>query len=223
MVKNTMSKTAVLIPSYKRGYKLNTVVDNLKKTTTDYTLYFILEKDDLESINECKNLDCKVIINSGYKTFASCINQAYNETTEPYLFLSADDCVYHQCWLDEAMKLMDEKTGVVGTDDMSGNPVIKSGKMSVNSLVSRKYLQEHTGTMDRSYPFLYNYGHNFTDQELVETAQHRGMYKHAFNSKVQHLHWVHGTAPMDATYQTAIDRNAKDTETFNSRKHLWGN
>jgi len=215
------NKTAVLIPTLNRPHKLSGIVDNLKKTTKNYTLYFILEKDDVQSQEVAKALDCMVLINNG-GTFASAINHAFLVTTEPYLFLSADDCVYHAGWLDEALKLMTDDVGVVGTNDLSNNPVIVNGTMSVNSLVSRKYLDEFTGTIDKSYPFLYNYGHNYTDQELVETAQFRGKYAHAYKSHVEHKHWVHKTAPMDSTYQIAIDRNGKDTETFNSRKHLWG-
>lgn len=216
-----MSNVAILIPSLNRPHKLKEIIDNLKGTTTDYTLYFIFEKEDKLSQETAKSLDCEYLVSDG-GSFGSAINHAFLVTREPYLFLSADDCVYHAGWLDEALKLMTDDVGVVGTNDLSGNPVIVDGKMSVNSLVSRKYLDEFTGTMDRSYPFLYNYGHNYTDQELVETAQFRGKYAHAHASHVEHRHWVHKTAPMDSTYQIAIDRNGKDTEIFNSRKHMWG-
>lgn len=153
-------------------------------------------------------------------SYAEAVNMTYPKLVNPYFFLGADDIIFYSGWDTEALKLMDDKTMVVGTNDLHNNEVLR-GEHATHYLVSRKYIKEQGGTIDGSFRVLYGYKHNYTDTEFIETAKARGVFQPCLSSVVEHRHWVFSLAPMDAVYEKGHRTAGEDQVMFNSRKHLW--
>ena len=217
---------AVLIPTLGRPNRIQPLLDNLNATTTgDFTAYFIVEQDDAPTIDAVRQAGAGLIINDGPPTYASCINTAYRQTDEPYLFLGADDIVFLDRWFEAAVaEMADSKVGVVGTAD----PHHPLPDHSSHSLVRRRYIEEQSGCMDLRDTVLYPYRHGFTDHELVGVAKSRHAYRYCESSCVEHHHpgWdslgrVRGGATLDATYQKGNRHHRLDTMTFIERSRKW--
>ena len=101
------------------------------------------------------------------------------------------------------------------------HPEVIAGRMAVSYLVQYGYIADYGGTVDKSYPVLYNYKHNYTDTEFVQTAISRGCFCHAAKSIVEHLHPCWGFGTDDAGYKKSRETMAEDDVIFNSRRHLW--
>lgn len=153
--------------------------------------------------------------------YARKINAGYLHTTEPLLFLGADDLAFHVDWLERACeRLADPAVGVVGTNDL-GNPRVMEGKHSTHSLVTRSYADEF-GTIDEPGKVLFEgYPHEFVDDELVGTARRRGAFAFAHDSHVEHLHPHWGKAPTDDLYEAQAVRLAQGRSLFQKRRRLW--
>jgi len=92
------------------------------------------------------------------------------------------------------------------------------------SFIRRKYIEEQSGVVDMPKRVLYPYNHNFVDNELTETAQHRGAWDKCDAPCILHQHpsftWL-GEVPIDETYINNNKKDAEDNELYHSRKHLW--
>jgi hypothetical protein len=144
-----MSDIAILIPTYGRFTRLESVAKNIHDTTTrSHTIYFLCEKTDLQTIRELRRVNEKFILCDG-NTYVSAINRGYRETTEPYLLLGSDDIEFTKGW-DEKMiwEFMDEKIGVVGA--MDEWEITKTGKHGSHLMISRQYIQKHSGVKDEA-------------------------------------------------------------------------
>jgi glycosyltransferase involved in cell wall biosynthesis len=223
-----MSDTvAILIPTFGRPQRAAELVEDIRvATTANYRIYFVVEKHDPETIAAVGRLDAEAIINPGEPTYASCINSAYAQTKEPYFFTGADDIHFHPGWLSEALKWMsDPKIGIVGTAD----PLHDSRDHSTHSLVRRKYIQQHSGCLDRPNTVLYPYWHGWTDHEFLGIAKSRGAYHYCKKSLVDHHHpgwdWFgrvdSGDEKFDATYAKGNRNHRQDTRKFLQRCRQW--
>lgn len=159
------------------------------------------------------------------KSYAQAINIAYEKNKHKFqphdwFFMGADDLLFYDRWFEEAMIHRGDKL-VVGTNDLH-NPDVLSGNHATHYLVSYHYFSRYgSGTADDSYPVLYDYKHNYTDTEFIETAKFRGEFVYVPSSKVEHLHPIFGLGKHDEGYQKSASTSPKDQLTFNSRKHLW--
>jgi hypothetical protein len=152
-------------------------------------------------------------------SYAEAVNGA--ELTGDWIFLAADDVRFHPGWDTEAMDCHNI-TGmmVIGTNDLH-HPEVVAGRGSTHWFVKKEYLDTYGGTMDRSYPVLFNYKHNYVDAEFIETAKAHKQFISCSKSVVEHMHPAWGLGEMDEAYQKNIDTSAEDALTFESRKHLW--
>lgn len=153
-------------------------------------------------------------------TYAEAVNITYPKLTQPFFFLGSDDLVFSPGWDIELMKVIAEGYDVVGTNDLH-NPEVLAGVHATHYLVSKDYIEKEGGVIDKSYPVLYNYKHNYCDTEFIETAKARGVFKPCLTSIVEHIHWAWGLAPVDAVYEKGRLSNEEDRATFNSRRNLW--
>ena len=217
---------AVLIPTLGRAGRVQPLLDNLNATADgDVAAYFVVEREDRATIETVRRTGAGLIFNDGPPTYASCVNTAYRETGEPYLFLGADDIVFVEGWLEEALAGMaDPRVGVVGTVD----PRAPVPDHSAHSLVRRRYILEQSGCVDLRDTVLYPYMHGFTDHELVGVAKSRRAYAYCERSRVEHHHpgWdslgrVRGGSALDATYQKGNRHHRMDTLTFIERSREW--
>lgn len=222
----TNQAVAVLIPTLGRPNRVEPLLDNLNATTAcDFTVYFIVEQDDPQTIEAVRRAKAGLIFNDGQPTYASCINTAYRKTDEPYLFLGADDIVFVDRWLEAAVaEMADPRVGVVGTAD----PRHPLPDHSAHSLVRRRYIEEQGGCMDLRDTVLYPYRHGFTDHELVGVAKSRHAYAYCEGSQIEHHHpgWdslgrVRGGPTLDTTYKKGNRHHRLDTITFIERSRMW--
>ena len=212
----------IYIPTYGRPKKLQTVADNIKQATKNpYKLYWGVEPDDRESILAAKDTGCKVIINPYGDTYSNALQAIYEETTEPIFLWGNDDFHFLDSWDEKPLELMvaDSEIGVLGLHD--GNP--KTSFTSI-SLIRRKYIEEQSGVIDIPNRVLYPYNHNYVDNELTETAKHRGAWGACDAPCIEHQHhtftWL-GDFPHDDTYKKNDSGFAEDNEMYYSRIHLW--
>jgi len=217
---------AVLVPTLGRPNRIESLLENLRTSTSgDFSVYFVAERDDAPTIESVRRARANLIFNEGPSTYASCINTAYRQTDEPYIFLAADDVVFVCRWLEAALACMaDPAIGVVGTVD----PRAPTPDHSAHSLVRRQYVAERSGCLDLRDAVLYPYWHGFTDHELVGVAKSRNAYKYCEAALVEHRHpgWdslgrVRGGASLDATYRKGNRYHRQDTITFIDRSREW--
>ena len=151
--------------------------------------------------------------------YAKKINRAVAATTEPLVFLGADDLRFHPGWFEAAKARLTPGIGVVGTNDLLSKRVM-AGEHSTHSLVTRAYVAQ--GTIDDPTKLLHEgYPHEFVDDEFIETAVHRRAFVHAADSVVEHLHPFGGKAPTDALYAKAGRRLLVGRIRYRWRRRLW--
>jgi hypothetical protein len=212
----------IYIPTLGRPHKLQAVADNIKANTKgEFQLYWGVESHDRESILAAKDTGYPVIINEGEPTYSNTVQTIYEQTDEPIFFLGNDDFFFVKDWdvIPLEKFAADDDLHVLGVHD--GNP-----KTSYTSIffIRRKYIEEQSGVVDIPNRVLYPYNHNFVDNEMTETAKHRGVWGNSEAPCILHQHpsftWL-GEFPVDETYLNNNKKDAEDNELFHSRRHLW--
>lgn len=213
---------AILIPTYKRAHKILFNYKNAKESSPLVTnVYFIVEKDDQESIDVLKTSKLPYFLNERTKNPAGALNTAFYKTTEQYFYTGSDDFDYKPGWLEKCLELMVGPVKVVGTNDLH-NRDVQRGRYATGFLVDRDYIKERSGTFDGESLILSEaYLHNFPDREFAEIAQLRGVYAHCLEAIVEHLHWSFGLSPKDETYTMHDGTRNRDHHLYNSRKPIW--
>lgn len=176
----------------------------------------------LMSLSKNSRVPHLVHITSEGRSYAQAVNHAYKNSEQPILFAGADDLKFYPKWDTEIMRIFDAnpKIMVVGTNDLHHPGTIK-GVSATHYAFRRRYIEMFTGTMDRSYPVLFDYKHNYTDAEFVSVAKARGVYGHALESYVEHLHPCWGLAELDAGYDKSRETCRADGVVFNQRAKQW--
>jgi len=228
---------AILVPTLRRPHALAPLLESLEANTPTgiYSVVFVLDRDDAETYREIKRLDkpyVRVMVEDG--TYPHKINAAVAATTEPWVLLTADDVKFHPRWWEEAMERDREvianlsetsfpapSFGVIGTYDLH-NRHTRTGRYATQILVARWYIDK-LGTVDEpGKVFHEGYHHNCIDVELCETAQARGLFVHAPNSIIEHLHPDHGNRPVDDTDAKGNRANRDaDQALLRERRKLW--
>jgi hypothetical protein len=111
---------------------------------------------------------------------------------------------------------------VVGTNDL-GNKRTVRGEHSTHTLVRRSYIDTVGGVIDQPPGVLLNeqYPHSWVDDEFIQTAMARGVYAHAYDSHVEHMHWLWGKGEDDPTYALGAAGHRAGKRLFYARRHLW--
>lgn len=216
-----MSDVAILVPVLGREYLLEPLLESIHNTC-DASVYFATTRADTKPREELKRLGYSFvdITRKPMGDYARKINNLAKRCDEPYLFLGATDLIFHEYWMEKALAKTSDKIHVVGTNDM-GNKKVLRGQHSTHTLVSRKYMQDY-GLIDKKGLILNEeYPHEFVDDELVQTAQYRGMFAMARNSLVEHIHPMWGKAEWDAGYLAGDSRYLAGRRIFRQRKKLW--
>jgi hypothetical protein len=151
-------------------------------------------------------------------SWASKINQGIEATSEPLVFTGADDLDFRPGWLAAACARMTPTVGIVGTQDLC-NPKTIRGEHATHFLVARWYAE--MGAIDGGGFAPEAYEHNFVDNEILETAVHRGAYAFAHDAIVEHLHPMNGKSEIDSTYAKGTRTFARDRRRFSHRRELW--
>lgn len=216
---------AFLAPVLNRPQHVRPLLESIHRATPDAHVVFIADPDDEPEIFEIKcwqqsleavygDLTISLLLHAG--GYAKKINHAVAETTEPYVFLGADDLRPITGWFQIAKDAVDNGHGVVGINDLLPRRRVHT----THFLLSREYAERPT--IDGAPgPLCEKYTHNFVDDELIATAQHRGEYHYENLAKVEHLHPQGKSAPDDATYQKGRRTYHADRAIFASRAGLW--
>lgn len=218
-----MDGLAVLIPVLRRPHRVSSVLSSALAATPSARVLFVASPgDDAEQdAVRAAGADLLVIPQSpGPGDFARKINAGYRHTSEPLLFVGADDLDFHPGWFEAARRQLRSGVGVVGTNDL-GNARVMRGEHATHFLVTRAYIDAH-GTIDEPDKVLHEgYPHEFVDDEMVATAKHRGAWAFAHDSVVEHLHPLWGKAPTDELYDAHDQRMKAGRRVYQRRCRLW--
>lgn len=209
-------RLVILVPVLGRPHRVKPLLDSIAATTTARTL-FICDPDDTDEIAAIDAAGGERIIHAG--GYAAKINAGVRHTTEPLLFLAADDLHFHPGWLEAAEQKLAGPVGLVGTQDLCNRRTIE-GEHATHFLMARWYAERPT-IDGQPGPLCEEYPHEFVDDELVATAKHRGAWAFADGSIVEHLHPDVGKAPIDALYAARRSRMRAGRRIFQRRRHLW--
>jgi len=163
---------AIYIPTINNKNLLASVVSNIKQTAeVDYNIYFIIEKEDVESLKEINRLqqdnsNLFYIVNTKDKGPNNCFNLAYKNTTEEYFVITIDDVIYPQGWLRQAMEQIGDKSVLAFNEKNCGGWGF--------FLVKREYIKNQSGVIDMPDLVYFPYRHQYADSEFQFTARHRG-------------------------------------------------
>lgn len=209
---------AILVPVLGRPGNVAPLLESIAAATPEtHRVLFIADPRDRAEHSAVQAHGGELLIVDG--NYATKINTAVDATSEPLLFLAADDLRFHAGWLAAAAAKLEAGVGVVGTNDL-GNQRTIDGSHSTHSLVTRAYAQ--LGTIDDPSRLLHEgYPHEFVDDELIETAQHRGAYAHAPDAIVEHLHPNWGKAEVDHLYARQHRRMRIGRRIYIERRPLW--
>lgn len=196
-----------------RPHRVEPLLQNIAQTTPE-PHRIIFAASDQPTINELRRLEAEFIRDGG-DSWPNRINRLFHYTTEPYMFLGADDVIFYPGWLSAALEAMREVDGVVTVADLY-NP---NGTLA---LVSRRYILEESGCVDEPAVVVHSgYRHNYSDTELFATAKARGRHAYCPEAVVEHLHPLAGKAHMDSTYAIGFQSEHDDHMHYLSREHLW--
>lgn len=218
-----MTDVVVLVPMLGRAHRVPKLLQSLGDTAPDARPLFLLSPgdDDVHAAVAAEGADHLTVDGPYPGDYARKINAGLRASTEPLLFLGADDLRFHPGWLEAATAKLTPGIGVVGTNDL-GSPRVMKGDHATHSLVTRDYAEQF-GTIDEPGIILHEgYPHEFVDDELVETAKHRNAWAFAADSHVEHMHPAWSKAPMDRMYAQQRVRMAKGRPLYQERRRLWG-
>ena len=205
-----------------RPHRVEPLLDSLRATSPDARPLFLVSPDDHEvhAAVDAYGADRLTVLGPFPGDYARKVNAGLRASTEPLLFLGADDLRFHPGWLEAAVAKLGAGIGVVGTNDL-GSPRVLAGEHATHSLVTRDYA-ERFGTIDEPGKILHEgYPLEYVDDEAVETAKHRGAWAFAGDSVVEHLHPSWGKAPRDPLYAKQRARMAAGMRVFLRRRPLW--
>lgn len=212
---------AILVPVLNRPHRIAPLMANVHATTKRYRLLFIANEGDDEEISALEACRADYIVVPANRVSWACkINDGFRATTQSWVFTGADDLKFHPQWWERTFPWITPETRVIGTNDIC-NPSVMSGAHSTHTLFRRDYV-ERFGTIDQPGIVMHEgYRHDWVDNEAIATAKARGVYVHAFDSIVEHLHPLNGKAPEDDTYKRGRQFSSEGRRLFQKRKVLW--
>ena len=208
---------AILVPVLNRPHRVAPTLESAQAATPNAAVLFIADPDDDDELLALKQAGARYMIRAG--NYAEKINYAAAHFDRPMLLLGADDLHFHVGWFERAARRLKGDVAVVGTNDLC-NRRTQTGELATHPLVARWYLD--VGTADETGKLLHEgYRHEFVDQEFTETALARGVYAHATDAIVEHLHPDAGKAPMDSLYAARPARMRQGRKLYRRRRPLW--
>lgn len=220
----------VIVPVLARPHRVEPFLTSLADATADRVrVVFVATAGDTAMIDAvisaadgADDIILEVLPRNRVGDYARKVNFVYERTTEPFMFLGADDLHFHDGWLEAAMAAMaDPRIGVVGTQDLAPTDRARNGEHATHCLVRRAYIDAH-GTIDERGKVLHEgYPHEWVDDEFVGTAKARHAWAFAHASIVEHLHPSWGKAPTDRLYRDQRRRMTAGRALYRRRSGLW--
>lgn len=216
-----MSEVVLLIPVLGRPQRVRALLDALEgQSDVPYRVLFLCSTGDKAEISAVKKSGCDFLTLTAPPAkgqYAKKINLGYRKSTEPWLFLGADDISFQPGWLEAALAAAGDKFHVVGTNDKA-NYFVRQGLLATHSLMRRSYIDEVGASLDGPGVIYHEgYSHNFVDCETTTLARQRGVYVYARRSIVPHHHPLFGKHGSDKTYEAGFSEFFIDRKLFCSR------
>jgi glycosyltransferase involved in cell wall biosynthesis len=216
---------AVVVPVLDRPQNVAPLVRSFKAASGKgvANLYFVVDDGDELQIQAIKEAGANILPATRGSTFAQKVNAAFEQTTEPWLFVTGDDVKFHRGWIDAARQLSD-RFDVIGTNDSvdpkRGNAKVQSGSHADHFFIRRSYVDEYGGSLT-GLVCHEGYRHFYTDVEVVELAKARRVWSPCLDSLVEHLHPdVNKEVPVDDTYQLGWSFREQDEREWLKRRPL---
>lgn len=226
----TTEGIVVVVPVLRRPHRIAPFLESLEGATPELhrVVFAGTAGDDavlaevIRVAEDDPTISLEVLAPRRVGDYAAKVNHVYATSSEPFLFLAADDLAFHAGWAAAALAPFDDDTvGVVGTQDLAPTERARTGAHSTHCMIRRSYVDAH-GTIDEAGKVLHEgYPHEFVDDELVETAKARGAWAFAHGSIVEHLHPSWGKAPRDALYNGQRRRMEAGRRIYARRRGLW--
>ncbi len=210
----------MLVPMLGRAFHVEPLARSLADTTDSARIVWLCTVGDADVLDACHDADGEVICSPTRRKgdYAAKINAGVRATTEPLIFLGAADIRFRDGWLQACRRKLSLGAEVVGTNDLC-NPRTARGH-STHTLITRHYAG--LPCIDGSPGPLYEgYHHEMVDDELVGTATARGVYSHAADAHVEHLHPMSGKVASDAIYDGQQARMRASSRLYRQRRRLW--
>jgi hypothetical protein len=213
----------VIVPVLDRPHRVVPLLDSIEGTARGVRVLFVVGDSDIAERDAISRAGAEALVLPDQRvSYPTKINAAYRATSEPWMFCAADDVVFRPGWLEAAAAHDVEGVDVIGTNDL-GNGRVVAGIHSTHTFVRRAYADSPGATFDEAGTVLHEgYRHWFCDDELVTAAQRRGVYAHAGDSIVEHLHPYHGKAERDQTYALGEQRRRDDKRRWLRRSRKAG-
>lgn len=203
---------AVLVPVLGRPHRVRPTLAGF----APHSVYFIPNPEDKDEIAAIKQAGGTILLTST-GNYAQKINAAIKLTTEPLIFLGADDLEPRPGWFDVAARYIKQGAQVVGINDMISR---SRSDHSTHFVLTREYSELRIITGEPG-PLCEIYDHSCIDDELMATARYRGVYAYAEDAQIKHLHPDMGTAPSDSTYVKGRSHIRDDRRLWKSRKYWY--
>lgn len=213
---------AILVPVLNRPHRIRPLLESIDRATpAPHRTLFIADAGDPVELRALEAAGAQtLVVERRRRSWACKINAGFAATDEPFLFAGADDLDFHPGWLEACLAALVPPAEVVGTNDLL-NPRVISGEHATHFLFTRAYI-DRCGTIDERGKVLHEgYLHDWVDDEFVSTAKARGVFAHAHDAVVEHLHPWARKAPMDETYRYGRRWRLDGRRLFRARRHLW--
>lgn len=217
-----MSAVVILVPVLNRPHRVGSLLESIRAATAlSHRVLFIAEHGDRAELAALGAHEAEtLLVGRRQRSWACKINAGFAATTEPLVVAAADDLAFHPGWLEACLAALVPPVEVVGTNDLL-NPRVMAGEHATHFLFTRVYI-DRWGTIDEPGKVLHEgYRHDWVDDEFVATARTRGVFVHAHDAVVEHLHPWAKKAPMDDTYRLGRRWRSQGRQLFRSRRHLW--
>jgi hypothetical protein len=224
VIQEGVARIAVIVPVLSRPQRVLPLVSSFRAATAeaDARIYFVAQHSDTAEVRAIRDAGLEpLLVDDGNRSWAKKINRGFEQTTEPWLLLGADDLRFHRGWVDRVRELLVSHPGVIGTNDL-GNRMTAIGTHSTHPLVRRLYAKI-CGTADERAKVVHEgYDHNFPDTELGATARGRSLYVHRSDCIIEHLHPTWGKGKTDAVYSLGMRRWKQDQALYKHRGKQFG-
>ena len=180
-------------------------------------LFMCSEGDDV--VGECEAYgDVLVLPRRRVGDYAHKVNVGVLNSREPLIFMGASDIRFRPGWLEACEARLSGDVQAVGTNDLANQRTSRGH--STHSLLTREYAR--LGLIDGNPGVLCEgYVHEYTDDEFVGTARKRGVYAHARDAHVEHLHPQAGKGEWDDSYRAQSARMRESVGLYRQRRRLW--
>ena len=168
------------------------------------------------------------IVGDDSHTYAENVNRGLKMCKADWVLIVGDDCEFLPGWF-EAAQAVSSRADVIGTNDSEPgrvrNPEVANGRHADHFFIRRSYIDDEGASLDGpgvAMPTAYK--HWYVDREVIQLAKARGVYQHAFESRIVHHHPGYdgdeAARAADKLYMKAVKNADADKKTWLQRAPL---